>query len=106
VVWVARRTMPGRNGLIALRVIPTTVGIPTFGQARDIEIVVSAMPQDSVDTRRWEATMTSPADQYWVINGQVILDVMYRCHDGADPELMYLELIANSDTEDVENQQS
>jgi len=46
--------------------------------------------------------MTPPADQWWAINGQVMLDAMHRCHEGEDPELMYLELIANSETDEVE----
>jgi len=43
-----------------------------------------------------------PAEQWWAINGQVILDAMHRCYEGEDPELMYLELIANSETDEVE----
>jgi len=50
--------------------------------------------------------MTPPTDQYWVINGQVLFDALRRCSEGENPELMYLELLANSDTEDVENEQS
>jgi len=46
----------------------------------------------------------SPADQYWAINGQVMLDALHRCHAGEDPETMYLELFANSDTIDMEDE--
>ena len=53
----------------------------------------------------WEATMARPpTDQYWAINGQVMLDAMHRCHEGENPELMYLELIANSDTEETDDE--
>jgi len=52
---------------------------------------------------RWEATMSKPpADQWWAINGQMLMDALIQCHRGTSPSLMYLELIANSDTEDVE----
>jgi len=44
----------------------------------------------------------TPADQYWVLNGQVLMDALIQCHRGTSPSLMYLELIANSDTIDVE----
>jgi len=50
--------------------------------------------------------MTSPADQYWVINGQVLMDALHDAWGGTDPNVVYLELIANSDTVDVENEQS
>jgi len=43
-----------------------------------------------------------PADQWWAINGQMLMDALIQCHRGTSPSLMYLELIANSDTEDVE----
>lgn len=42
------------------------------------------------------------AKQWWSINGQVMFDAMVRCHKGEDPELMYLELIANSEITDIE----
>jgi len=31
-----------------------------------------------------------------------LFDAMRRCHEGENPEIMYMELIANSDTVDVE----
>jgi len=52
---------------------------------------------------RWEATMPrQPSDQWWTINGQVMLDALHRCHAGEDPDTMYLELFANSDTIEME----
>lgn len=39
-----------------------------------------------------------PTKQWWTINGQVLMDALYRCYEGEKPEIMYLELIANSDT--------
>jgi len=44
-----------------------------------------------------------PTEQWWAINGQVLMDALHRCNEGETPEIMYLELIANSDTEDVED---
>lgn len=35
-------------------------------------------------------------DTWWVINGQVLLDALVACRQGADPQLMYVELHANS----------
>ena len=42
-----------------------------------------------------------PSDQWWSINGQVLLDALNRAHNGDDPDVVYLELFANSDTVDV-----
>ena len=42
-----------------------------------------------------------PSEQWWTINGQVMLDAMWRCHNGQNPEIIYLELIANSETIDM-----
>lgn len=41
-----------------------------------------------------------PSEQWWTINGEVMLDVMHRCAQGEDPEMVYLELIANSTAEE------
>lgn len=41
-----------------------------------------------------------PAEQWWAINGQDIMDALQRAHDGAEPWLVYLELIAGSESED------
>lgn len=46
----------------------------------------------------------APADQYWAINGQVLLDALNRAHDGDDPDIIYLELFANSDTVEIEEE--
>jgi len=46
-----------------------------------------------------------PTKQWWTINGQVLMDALVQCHRGTSPSLMYLELIANSDTEDVKGDQ-
>jgi len=43
--------------------------------------------------------MTPPTDQWWTINGQVLMDALHRCHEGETPEMMYLELIANSEVD-------
>lgn len=44
----------------------------------------------------------NPSDQWWTINGQVILDALVRAHLGDDPETVYLELFANSEIGDTE----
>ena len=41
-----------------------------------------------------------PSGQWWTINGADLMAAMRRCHDGEDPDLVYLEYIANSDTTD------
>lgn len=38
---------------------------------------------------------------WWTISGEALMDALYRAHDGDDPGLVYLELLANSDVEDV-----
>lgn len=45
--------------------------------------------------------MSSPlADQWWVINGDDLLDHLRRAKAGEDPDLLYLELAANSTSDD------
>ena len=38
-----------------------------------------------------------PSDQWWTINGQAILDALRSAHEGTDPDIVYLELMANSE---------
>lgn len=38
-----------------------------------------------------------PSEQWWTINGEDMLDMFRRAHAGDDPELLYLEAIANSE---------
>ena len=40
---------------------------------------------------------------WWSISGEAILEMLHRAHEGEDPGLLYLELQANSDTEDFRN---
>jgi hypothetical protein len=47
---------------------------------------------------------TALEDQWWVINGQVLMDALHAAHKGADPDMLYLEHLANSDTERVDGQ--
>ena len=42
-----------------------------------------------------------PEKQWWAINGQVLLDALHQVRNGDDPDVVYLELFANSDTEEV-----
>ena len=37
-----------------------------------------------------------PSEQWWTINGASLMEALERCADGESPEIMYLELIANS----------
>lgn len=39
-------------------------------------------------------------DAWWVIHSEVLQDALARAHAGEDPEILYVELIANSNTED------
>ena len=44
------------------------------------------------------ATMTDLG--WWTISGAALLDALRRVAEGADPDLVYAELYANSETED------
>lgn len=39
-------------------------------------------------------------DAYWVIYGQELFDALTRVADGDDPEIVFIELYANSERED------
>ena len=41
-----------------------------------------------------------PSEQWWAINGADFMAAMRRCRDGEDPDIVYLEYVANSDTTD------
>lgn len=43
---------------------------------------------------------------WWVINGDELLAALIRCHGGEDPDLVYLELYANSDVGEPEEDTS
>jgi hypothetical protein len=34
---------------------------------------------------------------WWTISGEALLDLLRRCHDGEDPDLVYAEAYANCD---------
>ncbi len=40
--------------------------------------------------------MTKPENQWWVINGADLLAALKATHVGTSPDVMYLELLANS----------
>lgn len=42
----------------------------------------------------------APEDQWWTINGADLHAALTACHEGTDPDVQYLELVANSDRED------
>lgn len=44
--------------------------------------------------------MTTPADQWWSINGACIMRALYDVAEGTSPEVAYIELLANSESED------
>ena len=41
-----------------------------------------------------------PCEQWWTINGEDIMEALRAAHEGTTPELVYLELIANSEGTD------
>lgn len=45
--------------------------------------------------------MSAAADQWWCINGAELMAALTRAHDGDEPGVVYLELIANSTTEET-----
>lgn len=47
------------------------------------------------------ANARPPAEQWWTINGQCLMDALEAAHGGDDPGVVYLELLANSETEDL-----
>ncbi len=50
------------------------------------------------------ADMTAPAhDAWWTIHSSVIQEMLRRAFQGDDPDLLYVELIANSRIEPVDN---
>lgn len=40
---------------------------------------------------------------FWVIEGEVLLDALSRAHAGEDPELLYVELWANTESPEEES---
>lgn len=45
--------------------------------------------------------MSRSALNWWVISGDDLLAALKRAHSGKDPDLLYAELYANSDVEQV-----
>ena len=41
--------------------------------------------------------MSEEHDAWWVIHAEELRKALRRCYRGEDPEIMYLELIANSE---------
>jgi len=41
-----------------------------------------------------------PSEQWWTINGEDLMSALRRCREGDSPEVVYLELLANSESED------
>jgi hypothetical protein len=39
---------------------------------------------------------------WWVLEGTALREMLNRAHAGEDPELLFLELYANSEQEDVD----
>lgn len=44
---------------------------------------------------------TPPKLGWWAISGEALLDMLHRCRNGEDPDLVYAEEYANSDHENV-----
>ena len=51
------------------------------------------------------AVMTAPEphDAWWTIHSSVVQEMLRRAFHGEDPDLLYVELIANSRIEPVDN---
>ena len=45
--------------------------------------------------------MSEDAMGWWAISGVALLAALRRAHDGENPDVLYAELYANSDSEDV-----
>jgi hypothetical protein len=45
-------------------------------------------------------TARPPAEQWWALNGADLMCALQRAHDGDLPDVVYLELLVNSDTTD------
>lgn len=43
-------------------------------------------------------------DAWWVIHGEELAKALHRVKDGEDPDLIYTELFANSEHEEVEGE--
>lgn len=41
-------------------------------------------------------------NSWWVISNEAFLDALQRCHAGENPDMVLMEIYANSDTETVE----
>lgn len=39
---------------------------------------------------------------WWSLSGESLMDMLRRCHEGEDPDLVYAEMYANSEHEFVE----
>jgi len=48
---------------------------------------------------RGDAPGRPPAEQWWVINGADLLAALVAAHQGSTPDVVYLELVANSEAE-------
>lgn len=44
-----------------------------------------------------------PHDAWWTIHSSVVQEMLRRAFHGEDPDLLYVELIANSRIEPVDN---
>jgi hypothetical protein len=38
-----------------------------------------------------------PSEQWWVLNGQTLLDALRAVADGEDPNLIYMDLLLDAD---------
>lgn len=47
-----------------------------------------------------ERIARAPSEQWWTINGADLMAALCRCQEGDSPEIVYLELLANSEGED------
>ncbi len=50
-----------------------------------------------------DMTAPEPHDAWWTIHSSVVQEMLRRAFHGEDPDLLYVELIANSRIEPVDN---
>lgn len=44
----------------------------------------------------------NPENSWWVINGEELLSALKSCYNGENPDIIYIELWANSKTENYD----
>lgn len=80
--------------------------------APDREVQLDALVEPQAPGRIGFTTIPGPVERrvrggrvsglgWWAISGDALLEALRRAHDGEDPDVVYAELYANSDHENV-----